>query len=336
MKNIVIADEFSAVDFKPSDLLKEYLALTAKEAAAFFPPTALKTVPCPACTSTQSKNAFAKFGLTYQECQACATLYVSPRPSDAEIVRFYKTSQARKFWNERLYGTTAVRRQEKIIKPRFQWIEDSIQEYLPDAKHYADINANQRGYLAAIWNLSGLSSKTLINPLIPTEDFTNINIDEKPWHEVAGQWDVISLFEVLDHTSDVEALFKKTHASLSSGGLVFLTSILGSGFDVQTLWENAENLYPPDRLNLLTVEGMNTLVKRHGFECLEFSTPGILDVEIVAKTLEAKPDLDLPRFVRYVLGRPEHERRAFQEFLQANLLSSYGRILLRKVVTGTT
>ena len=333
MKNIVIADEFKGVDFKPSELLKEYLDLISREVGEFFKPNILKAVPCPACGVGKSAKAFAKFGLAYQECLACATLYVSPRPSDADIIRFYKTSQARKFWNERLYGITAVRRQEKIIKPRFQWIEDSIQEYLPAAQKYADFNANQRGYVAGIGLLPGFSSRTLVNPLAPLapKDVpAGVTLDERPWQEVKGTWDVISLFEVLDHTSDVEALFRTLHSSLPKGGLVFLTSILGSGFDIQTLWGNAEGLYPPDRLNLVSVEGLNTLSKRHGFEVLEFSTPGILDVEIVAKTLEADPTLELPRFVRYLLNRPEHERRAFQEFLQANLLSSYARILIRK------
>ena len=110
-----------------------------------------------------------------------------------------------------------------------------------------------------------------------------------------------------------------------------IINILISGFDLQTLWEDSENLYPPDRLNVFSVAGLKKLFERHGFECLEFSTPGILDVEIVAKALRKKPKCELPRFIKYILqSKNDNIKRAFQEFLQANLLSSYSRILVRK------
>ena len=142
--------------------------------------------------------------------------------------------------------------------------------------------------------------------------------------------DVISLFEVIDHTSDVRDLFETIDKVLRPGGLCFLTAILSSGFDVQVLWEHADNIYPPDRLNVLSVKGFKLLVEKYGFECVEFSTPGILDLEIVRNALKTNEDLSISRFVREIIEGHESVQRSFQEFLQQNLLSSYGRILLRK------
>jgi uncharacterized LabA/DUF88 family protein len=110
-----------------------------------------------------------------------------------------------------------------------------------------------------------------------------------------------------------------------------MTDILISGFDLQTLWNQAENVFPPDRLNVFSVEGLKALFARNGFECIEFSTPGILDLEIVDKAMEDHPEIRPPRFLEYVLrNRGVETRQSFQEFLQENLLSSYGRILIRK------
>jgi hypothetical protein len=329
MKNIVISDEFKPKDFKPSSLLKEYLQLTQKETATLLS-KGLKIVACPACGDSGGKAAFARFGLSYQHCPTCHSVYINPRPSDEQIVYFYQNSQARKFWNEHIYATTAQSRQEKIIKPRLQWIEDSTQEYLPAAKHYADINANQPGYIKQIASLS-FQTKTLLNPLVPGVSSHDVAVKASAWWDAQGQWDVVSLFEVLDHTSDPGQLLNKVHSFLPQGGLCFLTSVLGSGFDIQTLWDKAEHVFPPDRLNMLSVEGVEVLAKRQGFEVLEFSTPGVLDVQLVAKAMQADPAIALPRFVEYLLNRSEDQHRAFQDFLQANLLSSYGRILLRKI-----
>lgn len=110
-----------------------------------------------------------------------------------------------------------------------------------------------------------------------------------------------------------------------------MTVILISGFDLQLLWDKSENLFPPDRLNVFSVEGLYSLFDRFDFECLEFSTPGILDVEIVTEAIKKNPDIQFPRFFEYLFEkRSDAVKRSFQEFLQEGLLSSYGRILIRK------
>lgn len=330
MKNIVIADQFQANELKPSVLLKQYIAMVEKEVSSFFPQAKLQTIVCPACGQPQERRHFSKFVFQYHECANCLSLYVSPRPDDQAIEEFYKKSQARAFWNEQLYSSTAPRRQEKIIKPRFQWVEDSTFEYLPQAKSYADVNANQPGYLTSIAAMNIFKTKTLINPLIPLP--ATLATDGIQVKDVLdGKFDVITLFEVLDHTSDAGMLLKKISNALNPGGLCFLTGILSSGFDVSVLCEHAENIYPPDRLNVFSIKGIQHLVQAHGFECLEVSTPGILDVDFVAKALKEDAQVTMSPFLRDLVlnGSPE-VRHAFQEFLQSNLLSSYGRILIRK------
>ena len=97
------------------------------------------------------------------------------------------------------------------------------------------------------------------------------------------------------------------------------------------LWEDAENIYPPERLNLFSVEGLTQLCQRHGFEILEFSTPGFFDVEIVRHAVAARPDGPWPRFVRYLAEmRDDEALQALQEYLQRFRLSSFGRIALQK------
>ena len=111
-----------------------------------------------------------------------------------------------------------------------------------------------------------------------------------------------------------------------------MTGILASGLDVQVLWDQSANIFPPDRLNVFTVEAIQYLAQKYSFECLELSTPGILDVQIIEDALKSNPHLEIPRFIRYMIeNRDENIKNAFQEFLQSSQLSSYGRILLRKV-----
>ncbi len=335
MKNIVIADEYNEIDFKPSDLLQEYLRNAEKDVSVFLiKDKDLKECSCPGCQSVKIESSFKKFGLQYRECADCRTLYVSPRPSEVCLDYYYKDSPARIFWRKKLSRMTGKKRKEKIIKPRFQWILESTMEYLPEAKHIVDINTDQYGYIEELMATGSFQKKTLINPfLMPEKQSAGLEIINTPLQKIAlkGEIDVISVFEVGDRTADVESFFGKISDMLRNGGLCFVTAILISGFDLQTLWAKAENLYPPDRLNVFSVEGLKSLFIRHGFECLEFSTPGILDVAIVNKAFQQDTSVKLPRFVEYMLkNKNEQIKRNFQEFLQSSLLSSYGRVLLRK------
>jgi hypothetical protein len=82
---------------------------------------------------------------------------------------------------------------------------------------------------------------------------------------------------------------------------------------------------------VFSATGLQALLARHGFEILEFSTPGAFDLKTVARAAEASPGLTLPRFVSTLLRhRGEDERLAFQHFLQSALLSSFGRVAARK------
>ncbi len=342
MKNIVVFDEYREIDLKPSGLIKEYIDLTREDVAKFFLKSkSLEECLCPACFSNRFEPAFKKLGLSYCSCQSCHTLFISPRPDEKTINEFYHAAPSRVFWREELSNATKKKRDEKIIKPRFQWIVESTQEYFPAAKHFADINTNQWGYLEELAHAENFSRKTLINPFVKIPKLKDIDgghVWEAPWWEVdlKDAVDVISVFEVADRSAQPDVLFKKIKEMLRPQGLVFLTAIVATGFDIQVLWDQAENLYPPDRMNVFSVEGLRALVDRHGFECIELSTPGVLDVEIVARAVKDDSKIELPRFVKSLLSRKDVEvRRAFQEFLQTGLMSSYCRVVLRKKGSST-
>jgi hypothetical protein len=76
---------------------------------------------------------------------------------------------------------------------------------------------------------------------------------------------------------------------------------------------------------------MYALLARAGFEVLEASTPGQLDVQMVERISSNKKDVLLPRFLRYFFAqRDVHVKQKLQKFIQENRLSSYLRVVARK------
>ncbi|MDZ4243385.1 MAG: methyltransferase domain-containing protein, partial [Candidatus Omnitrophota bacterium] len=277
MKNIVVHDEFNQTDLKPTDLFREYLKLTEQDVRQILASSkTLKECACPGCGAGGGRTAFDRYGLKYLECPGCRTLYVSPRPEDSVLNDYYTKGKARTFWRDQLSKTTDRKRKEKIVKPRFHWILESIAEHLPAAQAWLDLNTTQDAYIDGMCQAKQFTKRILVNPYIHPDSLkgkTCVEVVASPWWKtsVKAEMDVVTLFEVADHTSDVSGLFAKVTAMLKPGGLCFITAILGSGFDIQTLWEKAENLYPPDRLNVFSTEGFQALFKKNNFEVLEFS-----------------------------------------------------------------
>jgi len=70
-----------------------------------------------------------------------------------------------------------------------------------------------------------------------------------------------------------------------------------------------------------------------GLWLIELSTPGQLDVDIVANMVRENPTLPLPRFVTQLLTKcGESMRLPFQNFLNANRLSPHIRVVASRVV----
>ena len=332
MKNIVINEHYAQTDLKPSAMLEEYVHLLSEDVQKFLVKGQLMPRDCPACASKATQRNFEKLGFTYQECKDCGTLYVSPCPMDETIAAFFVEAPSKVFWRDKLSEASRQSRKARIIKPRLEWILDSTAEYVPQARHWVDVHTAQERYLEAMAQ-SHFVQKTLLAPYCQIKTPSAFNIVHGPLLKSALQAtaDIITLFEVMDHAADPALLLDVVHKILKKGGLCFITCILSSGLDVKELGANAKNIYPPDRLNVLSAKGLQQLSATHGFECLEFSTPGILDVDIVASAIKADPDIAVSSFIRDLVTNASVDVRVnFQEFLQANLLSSYGRVLLRK------
>jgi hypothetical protein len=338
MKTIVQHGDLREFELKPSTLLNTYLQLTQSDVKkCFIDGAVLLDCKCPACISGEKGKGFVKFGLRYWECSNCQTLYVSPRPDDSSIDEYYKSSKARKFWNKQFSTATEAIRRDKVFKPRVQWIIETVEEYLPSAKRFSSINAIHRPFLEELIESDYFKEVTIINQRVDLDEasyakrgvrFIKKSIESVP---LGNSVDAVALFEAIDQTSDIDSLFRGVQDMLISSGLCFLTTISVSGFDLQVLWEKSNSIFPPDRINALSIEGLGILFERHGFECIELSTPGLLDIEIVANAYKEDPSINLPRFVKYLLDkRDDDAHQLFQEFLQMNRLSSFARIVLRK------
>ena len=338
MRQVVMLDDVRELELWPSKLFDKYLEITEKEVKRLLIDSDnLVDVPCPACRCNQRKKAFKKYGLDYMECTNCKTLYVSPRPTAEQIQKYFIESKAIKFWYSTIIKQTLKNRMMHQSKPRAMWIANLTEEYFQSPQVFASINPISQGFIEEIDHLNLFKTKILINPNIEIpksfaerEDFKIINYDfYKESNEINAN--VVSALGNIDRVFDPENFLKAARSLLCDDGLLFLTASTISGFDLQVLWNNSKSIFPPDHINLLSIEGLTSLIEKSGFEIIELSTPGQLDVELVKNAMQKNKKIKVNRFISYMLNkREESAHYSFQKFLQQFKLSSHVRIAARK------
>ena len=273
-------------------------------------------------------------GMNYIVTRPKGNIFISPRPSAELLKTFYLKSLARKFWLNDLWSKTQEVRLEKIILPQLEWCRGFIDQYSKGSNlNIIEFMPNHWGYLLAANSvLNGMNYK-LIDILFDTSAENSPVTDQKILDKVENNSiDTAFLFEAIDRSPDPAILLERVKKALKPKGLCFITCLLSSGFEVQMLGEDSDIFVPPERMNLFSFEGMLKIVKETGgFEVLEFSTPGVLDIPNVIKKLDL---IKNSNFLNYILNYRQDPSLvvSFQDFLQLNRLGTFGRLVLKKCI----
>jgi len=323
-------------EIRPQELFDRYLELSRQDVEEFFSDHSdFVQIPCPACTSTEFGLGLTKSGFEYVTCLSCGTLYLSPRPTDAMISAYQRESKATEYFGTHFFKETEAARREQMFKPRAQLVNEWTSKLgLEEPLEFVDIGSGYGIFLEEIANLNRYGSVTGIEPA-PTlaaicrkKGFTIIEkcAEELTKGELGASF--ATSFEVLEHVFDPLTFLTGIRRALRKGGLLLFTTLTITGFDIQVLWEKSKSVNPPQHINFISVSGMEKLVERAGFDVVEVSTPGQLDVDIVANMAKENSDIELPRFVKQLVEEVSDEaREAFQKFLQDNRLSSHIRVI---------
>lgn len=325
-------------DIRPADLLGEYLRLSAADAAGFFPDSSVFVErACPGCGERRPEPAFAKNGFDFVRCAGCDTLYARAVPRDEDLSRFYRDSPSQRYWGGVFFPAVAEARREKIFRPRVERIRALMADLGEVPQRVVDVGAGAGLFLEECRAL-GLGSD--LRAVEPNLDLARA-LDGKGFTTLVGfaadageGWrdraDLTVSFEVLEHTTSPLAFVSDMKALTRPGGLVLISGLCGTGFDIVVLGERSNAVSPPHHLTFLSRAGVGALLRRCGLEEVAFLTPGQLDVDIVRNMALADPSVVTEPFLRRLVTGGEGERAAFQAFLAANGLSSHMWLVARR------
>lgn len=332
MRRVIVQEDLREAQIRPDSGFSNYIELLERDFSAFLREVELTPLDsCPACGHQDSRPDFEKMGVRYVECERCKTTYVSPRPAKADLDRFYESSEAIRYWNASVAADTAPARRKYIFGPRATWVFETTSLYGDEQGRFMDVYSKYPLYLEEIHTRGAFADIRVRRPMVELAPTLPAHAYQEVDSLGDGDTAVISAMEVVERLFDPFEFLQRVERALQPSGMVFLTTSSISGFDLRILRGRARNLLPPTHLTLLSYRGVQELMARAGFEIVELSTPGQLDVALVLDAVKREPDIQLPTVIDSILlRREEHVHEAFQDFLQRSNLSSHLWVAARK------
>ena len=260
-------------------------------------------------------------GLPYGRCPATGSLFLTELPAWERWMELLAEVNRYRHSPEAFHTGLAQSRVDNVYAPRLEWIEDTLQLHQLDRPKVLEVTTPP----------SDVTKLLAENPTfseVITED--EMRVAHAFASKTSGEVGLAVLFEVLDRVDDPVALLRGVASRLAPGGLVFVTALVSSGFDLAVLGLRNLYLYPPDRTNCFSLLDLSNLLERTGFTLVEASTPGVLDVEIVRAHVQRSPAVALSPFERQLIAADVDTHAALQALLQERGLSSFARLVGRR------
>jgi len=320
-------------EIRPQRIFDEYLRLAREDTKTYFSDAERVNGNCPACEEV-GIPAFVKHRFTYETCPNCLSLYVNPRPVASAFSRYYTESPSAEFWSKSFYKETADARREKLWKPKVRLIYETLDQHDAGQHTLVDIGGGFGLFAEEMRSLCG-RSPIIIEPgpqLAEVCRKKSFPVIQKFLEQVvqedlpAGPKAFVS-FELFEHLHDPSLFLKNLNSLMAPGDLFIFTTLSGSGVDIQVLWDDSKSVTPPHHLNFLNPWSIELLLGRLGFEGIEVTTPGRLDIDILANNHTAIKD----RFWRtFIAAASDSEKEDWQKLIAASGWSSHMMVVCCK------
>jgi len=319
----VIRYEFIDTSILEEDIHPDIISDKERELARAFV-TNLKlsqeVQPCPICEAARTEILFDKWGCRYAICPKTWTVSLATFPDEEILHNYCFHSELSIFRSSKEYQIVVSKRRKDLWENQIGWIEGRVSRHLGIEQYVVvDWGSRATGWIEYLKTASFVDTLSVLEPLPP--------IHESP--DIEERVDIVCLIDVLQRETQPNKLLYRISEKLKTGGLLIVCNRAGSGFDVLTLRERSESIFPLDHILLPSPNGMQILLEQSGFDVLEITTPGVLDMKYVQNAGKNIPKDQY--FLRFILEQgDEFLLERMQGFLQQNNLSSHLRCIAKK------
>lgn len=291
--------QFDQIHTKKKQELLKSMMLEVGEEVRGIENKNIKLSQCPVCESNKISFFVNAFGFDMSHCDECDLIFCNPYPNNKQL-HYYYNSKMKEFENE--FFRESFDNRVQLFLPRI----DLINKYMSSGS-LLDIGSALGIFIEALHqkntkfdvNCCDLSKKACEELKMNYPDVEVINADFMQL-DTLNKYDIITMWDTVEHIVDLNSMFKKIHDQLNNNGLFVFSTPNTDSFEWKIAWKKHVQILPPGHVNLLNIRPIEILLKRNKFKLLDTYTPNAsLDITYIEKLIESD-DVDMSRLGEFL------------------------------------
>ncbi|HXC06746.1 MAG TPA: class I SAM-dependent methyltransferase [Bacteroidia bacterium] len=248
----------------------------------------LQSYPCAVCGSTAFDKRYMIKGFHIVQCRDCSFVYVNPRIKTEELYRIYSSD----YFNNTQFGYENYDLNARLRKLTFEKWYSLILPYLGSRKGKAlDIGCASGDFIEVLlqngWtDVDGIELDPVMIEKLKQK---NIPVSTIPLEkqEIHKRYDLITLFDVVEHLPGLSDAFGKLHDLLEDGGVIALITPDYSSTQRKLFGSKWFQFKPYEHIQYFTPKTLARALKPHGLKIIYHAASGqCADAEFLGSRLE--------------------------------------------------
>lgn len=209
------------------------------------------------CGSYRRKHFAAKDGGRYVRCRTCATVYADPRPSDEALMRRLC---------EFAPGTDLSPEARRAEAAAEAWKVELVESLPVPGRRLLDVGCGAGGFLAAAAEAGFEPEGHDLAPAVAEAAAKRHGypVHTGPLAEVPGPYDVVTLWDTLEHCVSPPSVLADVAGLLAPGGWVVILSPHVAGLSARLLRGRWWVFGPTDHLVMFSMSALTQAIARAG------------------------------------------------------------------------
>lgn len=247
----------------------------------------LENVICPVCKADNADQMFEVKNFAIVKCRDCSMAYVNPRLKDQSIYNIYQDNYFQKdgyTFEDFGYGDydlTAHLRDRTFTR----WYEEALPHLKVKSGKALDVGCATGRFLMILkeknWNVNGIE---LDRGMCAELNEKGFDVSNEPLENqnTESAYDLITLFDVVEHLPHVHLDFKMLHSLLSDEGSVVLVTPNIESFQSKLFGKRWFQLKPREHISYFSPKTLKLIAEESGFKIVKaFATGQYADLGFV-------------------------------------------------------
>ncbi len=228
-----------------------------------------KRIGCPSCESSSHTELFVKRGYPIVRCDDCGLVFSNPQVDESVVLDEYREGGSNDLWVDVLTSP----RQLELDREKFGEILDELEPYRGDGR-LLDVGTSIGLFLRLAldrgWN--GRGTEFGRRALAYAREELDLDVDDTPIEEIAGEHDVVTVLSVLEHVNRPREFLGHVARLLRPGGAAYFVVPNVDSLACRVLHERAATFDGRNHLVYFSPRTLRDLLAREGFEVVRTRT----------------------------------------------------------------